>query len=122
MDIKDFKTNHGDLGDSVIRTIFIEYPKDSDTSRKITVQLESKNILLDYRWEAVTLIFEEVSDFRIREDNSTNQIVFEATYKELDNLIAFDFSNEINWSNLIEIKKSSFYIVSRKFNWSSKPY
>lgn len=106
--------NYGSLCDSWIDEISIKkIMKDSIEKVIISVEINSANIIKDYKYEKICLVFEEVLCFTFK-DNTTINLSPKEVYINYDNnTILFDFDPIDNFDSLEENNDSNFKIISK---------
>lgn len=111
--IETLKASYQNFSDAVIRDIQLVYPSDNaESTRKVNIRIDCRNVTKNYRWETLMLCFSDVSKFVLIEENFTNQIIEELKYDEIEGSCVFDFSYNY-WTNIEELKKSTFYIICK---------
>ena len=109
----EFKERYGDLHDSLIKRVDYSL-NESNVSVEIACCNQDRDNLVLY--------FTNIEEFIFKEINTTNQVIYEATFATLNGNLVFDFSPySLGSEKLEDFRRSHFVIHCKGFNYMLKP-
>lgn len=107
--MKNLLKKYNNLCDTVIQTIVLHYEKKSKYNLTICLKIECFNTELN-SWQIVEFEFTRVTEFKMKENNTTIQVIKEANFIEAENKKYIDF--DFGYKNDLERvrNESDFYI------------
>lgn len=107
--MKNILEKYNNLCDTVIHKIVLNYEKGIGYNLTICIEIECFNIELN-SWQLVEFRFTKVTEFVIKENNTTNGVIFKASLVQVEKgyFIDFGFGDETSLENVRA--ESDFYI------------
>lgn len=126
MEISEFLERFCFFDDAVIREIDINFRNALHLTKvRIVLSARDKTYPLNDHWVNVVIEIEDVINFTFLEtDKISYQVLSNGLHiGKAGELISFDFGFFIDApENFIEYKDSKFYVVGKKFKWSTTEY
>jgi hypothetical protein len=115
-DVKDFLERFCNLYDGVILEVTLKY---LDYSKQVKVLASAQDKTDDFSWKDLTIVFNDVQEFFIKEDKSTCQIISSGLQCRVFNgMLYFSFSSNIlSLDHIYEYRQSEFYLSALSFHY-----
>lgn len=108
------------FGDSVIQNVTLQY---EPGNRSIKITLLAMDADSGGKWSVVRIDLDHVSEWVLREVNSTCEVIYEVSIAWKEDLVWCDFSPSIMEASLeSEFRASDFYVVCKSLRWEARPF